>query len=128
MSRRTLNDWFGFTRAQIRGLALLTAIAIGLAVYNGVRLLTVPTPDQPPLPVLIGNERPAPLVGTFRIDPNTAPADSLELLPGIGRVVADAIVAARDTLPFARIPDLVRVRGIGPATLDRITPYLILHR
>lgn len=41
----------------------------------------------------------------------------LETLPGIGPALAARIVAAR---PFHDVDDLLRVRGIGPATLERL--------
>jgi comEA protein len=60
-----------------------------------------------------------------RIDLNTATADELTTLPGIGPSKAAAIVAYREQHRFERVDDLVRVRGIGRATLralrDRIT-------
>lgn len=52
------------------------------------------------------------------IDLNTATADQLETLPGIGPSTAAAIVDHRDSHgPFARVDDLVAVRGIGDAKL-----------
>ena len=46
------------------------------------------------------------------IDPNTASADALALVPGISPVLAGAIVATRRRLPFADLDDLVRVPGV----------------
>jgi len=51
------------------------------------------------------------------VDVNRAPPQILEALPGIGPVRARAIAAAR---PFARVEDLRRVPGIGPATLTAL--------
>lgn len=53
-----------------------------------------------------GRARPA----IRRIDINTATADELLELPGIGPALAAAIIAAR---PFDRVDDLARVPGIG---------------
>jgi len=59
------------------------------------------------------------------IDPNLAPAEDLELLPGVGPTLARAIVAfRRDHPPFARADDLLGVPGIGPKTLNRFRAYL----
>ena len=55
--------------------------------------------------------------GDVRVSLNEASAAELEALPGIGPALAARIVAAR---PFHRIDDLERVRGIGPATMDRL--------
>ncbi len=61
-----------------------------------------------------------------RLDLNRATAADLEALPGIGPALAARIVAKRDSLRgFRTIDDLVRVRGIGPATLTRLRPYLL---
>ncbi len=55
-----------------------------------------------------------------------APAD-LEILPGIGPRRASAIVADRGARgPFARVADLERVAGIGPATLRRLGSRLFV--
>ncbi|MBM3947663.1 MAG: ComEA family DNA-binding protein [SAR202 cluster bacterium] len=56
-----------------------------------------------------------------RLDINTATADELVALPGIGQVRAQAIIRYRDANgPFARVEDLLEVEGIGPATLEAI--------
>jgi len=62
-----------------------------------------------------------------RIDPNTASVASLRRLPGIGPVIAQAIVAYRKAhgpAPFRRPEDLQRVPGIGPRIAARIAPDL----
>ncbi|MGD1915641.1 MAG: ComEA family DNA-binding protein [Phycisphaerales bacterium] len=61
------------------------------------------------------------------IDLNAAPATQLELLPGIGPARAAAIVANRQALgPFQTIDDLERIRGIGPATVEGLRPFVTL--
>jgi competence ComEA-like helix-hairpin-helix protein len=55
------------------------------------------------------------------IDINRASAADLELLPGIGPKLAERIVADRSQNgSFRNVKDLIRVNGIGPATLSRI--------
>ena len=67
------------------------------------------------------SERAAPAA----VDVNRATASELEALPGIGPVLAAKIVAKRDSLRgFGTLDDLLKVRGIGPATLERLKPYL----
>ncbi|HYC53920.1 MAG TPA: helix-hairpin-helix domain-containing protein [Candidatus Binatia bacterium] len=53
-----------------------------------------------------------------KVNLNTASADELASLPGIGASKAAAIVAERTKKPFASVSDLERVRGIGPATVE----------
>jgi competence protein ComEA len=53
-----------------------------------------------------------------------APADSLVLLPGIGPVLASRIIAARHGRgSFTSWDDVLRVRGIGPRTLQRVQAF-----
>ena len=55
------------------------------------------------------------------LDVNRASAPQLARLPGIGRALAVRIVEAR---PFETLDDLVRVRGLRPATLESVKPRL----
>jgi len=58
---------------------------------------------------------------------NTAAADDLRRLPGIGPKRADAILALRARLGrFHAIEDLLKVKGIGRATLKRLRPLVRL--
>lgn len=60
-------------------------------------------------------------VAAAPIDVNTADADTLTKLPGVGRSLADAIVADRKANgPYADLAALQRIRGIGPALVDRL--------
>jgi competence protein ComEA len=62
---------------------------------------------------------------TEPIDINTADATQLMRLPGIGPVLSRRIVAERANKPFQTVGELRRVKGIGPKTLDKITPFVI---
>ena len=60
-----------------------------------------------------------------KIDINRAEPWLLQALPGIGEAKAQAIVAYRhEHGPFRTTEDLVKVSGIGPATLERIRDYI----
>ena len=59
--------------------------------------------------------------GGALIDLNSADAQALQTLPGIGPVLADRIVAHRsDQGPFSSVEQLLEVSGIGPAIMGRI--------
>jgi competence protein ComEA len=59
------------------------------------------------------------------IDLDRADAVDLDLLPGIGPALAARIVADRDERgPFGSPEALARVRGIGPATVEGVRPYV----
>jgi competence protein ComEA len=56
---------------------------------------------------------------------NTATADQLAQLPGIGPKTAQAIVDFRKASgPFRRVEDLLAIRGISRRKLEAIRPYV----
>lgn len=86
---------------------------------------------------LLGEEVPAETVGepTAIITPtpnapriiniNTATAEELETLPGIGETRANDIIAYREANgPFTTVEDLLNVRGIGEATLENLREFI----
>jgi competence protein ComEA len=61
------------------------------------------------------------------LDLNSATAPDLERLPGLGPELARRIVAYRQEHgPFTILDDLTQVKGIGPAKLAHLKPYLSL--
>ena len=74
---------------------------------------------------LVEIEQAAPQPAQYWVDINTAQVPDLLLLPDIGESLARRIVDDRIANgPFRDHNDLLRVRGIGPKTLERIQPYL----
>jgi competence protein ComEA len=55
---------------------------------------------------------------------NTASAEELQLLPGVGPAKVRSIVAYRSLHPFRTVDELVRIKGIGRKMLRRIRPHL----
>ena len=69
------------------------------------------------------------LAAGLSINLNRAEAADIALLPQVGEALARRIVAARIAQgAFVRIDDLLQVRGIGPATLARLRPYIRVGR
>jgi competence protein ComEA len=67
----------------------------------------------------------APMVGLVNI--NTADETSLESLPEVGPVTAQAIITWRtQNGGFASVDQLLDVDGIGDATLAKLTPYVTI--
>lgn len=68
-----------------------------------------------------------PLGPRERIDPNAAPAEELDRLPGVGPATARAILEERAMGGiFRSLADMLRVSGIGPSRLRRMAPHLSL--
>lgn len=66
-----------------------------------------------------------PLQPGERINLDTAPADEIERLPGVGPAMARRIVAERDARGrFGSLEGLDRVPGIGPATLRSLSAFV----
>lgn len=61
-----------------------------------------------------------------KININTADAETLSLLPGIGETLAGRIIEYREEKGgFSEISDIISVDGIGQATFERIKSYII---
>ena len=76
-----------------------------------------PAPGSPP-----GALR-SPAEGLVNV--NTASAEELEKLPGIGPKGAQALVEDREKNgPYRAVDDLLRVKGIGPKKLEALRPLV----
>ena len=61
------------------------------------------------------------------ININTAKKQNLVKLPKIGTVTAERIIRFRDDYgPFKSFDDLLKVKGIGPKTLEKLKPQITL--
>ena len=120
----------------------LSALAAGGLVVAGLTLgpLVLPRPQVPsvthtalpavatPATATQATEPPsyattasiAPLT-SGRVNLNTATLEQLESLPKVGAALAGRIVAGR---PYRSLADLDRVKGVGPATLNLLSPLV----
>ncbi len=91
-----------------RSASRLSAVLLALAILT---LGTVPT--------LSAAEENDP------IDLNQATVRELIQLPGVGEVIAKRIVDFREEHgPFKRVEDLMKIKGIGEKSLEKIRPYI----
>jgi competence protein ComEA len=75
---------------------------------------------------LIEIDRAEPRMARYVVDINSADWPELAELPEIGETLARRIVESRaESGPFGDHDDLLRVRGIGPRTLEQMRPYLL---
>ncbi len=115
-----MNRIFDITASQIKFVAVLSGATMIAAVTLFVRSYSDTWTGDP-----VKSEAAAPpYAGMFTVDLNLSPIDSLELVPGIGPVLAGRIVGSRAAQRFDSVGDALRIRGIGPATLEMIRPYL----
>ena len=63
----------------------------------------------------------------FPININTADLDSLQRLPGIGKVKAEAIIEYRESIGgFKTKEEIKKVRGIGEKTFEKIKDLIVI--
>lgn len=117
-----MNRFFEFSQTQMKMLTLLAIIVMLGAGFHLLRdsvLRATPTP-RPWQVMMVDGYQPA-----LVLDINVSPADSLEMIPGIGPVLAGRIVAYRQARGrFAAVDSLTAVPGIGKATFEKIRKYL----
>ncbi len=125
---RSIND---LTRVKGIGSRTLEKLRPLIAVGGGGDALTAANPpnakaDQRPPPLARAAKSSGPakaFVGAVNI--NTATADELKALPGIGPKTAAAVVVDRnDNGPFRTLDELTRVKGIGQGKLGKIRPFI----
>ena len=106
-------------------LGITAAAAVGVSVYRASSL--VPEPVE----VTVSFDRALPQSSVSfdpsLIDINKASAAALDLLPGIGPVLAQRIVEYREEHGGFTLPeDLLAVEGIGEATLEDLREYITI--
>ncbi len=104
----------GLSSADRRFLLITCSVILVLITANLIRMSWI----GPPQLLLERGE-------LFQVDINTAGWVEWMQLPDIGEVTARTIIADRESRgPFTSIDDVSRVRGIGPATMKKIRPFL----
>ncbi len=84
--------------------------------------------NQPPVRALTAADTADELPARSGLNVNTATAQELTALPGIGKVIAGRIVTEREEHGDFHYPsDLLCVNGIGPKVLERILPLIVFE-
>ena len=98
--------------------AQLESLNLAAPLMDGTQILVVRQGQEAPTPV--GGSGGGAVAGGL-VNVNAASATELEALPGIGEVIAQAIVDHRtENGPFTTVDQLLDVTGIGDATLEDI--------
>lgn len=66
-------------------------------------------------------------LASWGVNVNSADAEELMSLPGIGEILAGRIIEERAQASFERVEDLERVKGIGPKTIEKLAPYVCVE-
>lgn len=109
--------------------AALDAINLAQPLRDGDRVLIPSAEDASPevggvTAAVAENGANGTSVGAL-VDLNSATAQELDGLPGVGPATAQAIVSHREANgPFVSVDGLADVRGIGPAKLEAIRPLV----
>ena len=117
---------FTWSPSQRRVLLILLTVFLAFLIARyafNTMYVSDPQPEVPPRYDELAD----------RIDPNTADWQTFSVLPGIGEKRAKDIVAYRDRVRagdpsrvvFDAPGDLLYVKGIGPALISGIEPYLL---
>lgn len=63
------------------------------------------------------------------VDINTATAEELQKVPGIGEALARRIIEFREENGrFEKVDDLLNVRGIGVTSLEKLRAYVVVKK
>jgi competence protein ComEA len=109
-----------------RGAAFLAALNLAAPLADGQQVLVPREGDAGAQPAVPGGPAAGvPGAPGGLVNVNTADEATLETLPGVGEVLAAAIVQHRtEHGPFTSVDQLEEVSGIGPSTLEELRPHV----
>ena len=106
---------------MLRGSRIVTVLAVAAALT--VVAWAAPSRATAPAPVRAAAADGRP------VDINSASSADLEGVPGIGKSLAQRILAFREKNgAFGSVDDLLKVQGIGEKSLEKLRPYLVVAK
>ncbi len=121
-SRSSGGTWNGWQLRPSDQLVWATLLAFGLILGGGWHLFSAMRGRH-----WVNIEQAAPRTYRFQVDLNLATWPELAQLPDVGETLARRIVARRESQgPFSQVDQLGGVEGIGPVTLEKLRPYLVI--
>ncbi|HKK01553.1 MAG TPA: helix-hairpin-helix domain-containing protein [Desulfuromonadales bacterium] len=82
----------------------------------------------PPVSPAVAASDGASVSASMPVNINTAAAAQLYVLPGVGKAIAERIVAYRSEHgPFHSVDDLTNVKGIGKKTLEKLRKMITVE-
>lgn len=124
-------DWHSTYRIALSLIALLTFAGAAWFVVApepspGIEITRpMPAAVVTALPDASGADASPTGEAALSVNLNTASAQELTALPGIGETLAGRIIAHREENgPFVRIDQIMAVSGIGPGTYEKLRRYV----
>ena len=110
--------------ADLVAINLAHALADGEQIYVPKQVETTPPAPITRSNTEITSAKPDDDSADALIDLNLASAEELEEIPGVGPATAKRII---ETRPFSSIDDLLHVKGIGEAKLEKMRPFVVVR-
>jgi competence protein ComEA len=114
------------TRTLVQ-LPILSTLGFAVALLAGVPAAAAAAAAVPVATPVLGSMLAASTSLEGKLNINEATAAQWELLPGIGPAMAQKLLDYRKQHKFGDLTHVMRIKGIGRKTYEKIKPYLTLE-